>query len=67
MVSSNNTRYFQSVEKSTKKYNAALKSARSKQSIMNLYWRHKRQHEVLLKQHLKEEMQEIITIKKKFG
>jgi hypothetical protein len=33
---------------------------------MNLFWRHKREHEALLRRHLKEEMAEIIEIKKKF-
>jgi hypothetical protein len=34
--------------------------------MMNLYWRHKREHESLLKKHLKDEMAEIIQLKKKF-
>ena len=66
MVTSNSKSYFRIVEKSHRKYTAALKHARSRQSIMNLYWRHKREHESLLKKHLKEEMAEIIQLKKKF-
>ena len=66
MVTSNSKSYFRIVEKSHRKYTAALKHAKSRQSIMNLYWRHKREHESLLKKHLKEEMAEIIQLKKKF-
>ncbi len=66
MVTSNSKSYFREVERSHRTYTAALKRAGSRQSIMNLYWKHKHQHEVLLKKHLKEEMAEIIQIKKKF-
>jgi len=55
------------VEKSHRKYTAALRRARSRQAIMNLYWRHKREHEGLLRKHLREEMLEIINVKKKFN
>ncbi|MDE1728241.1 MAG: hypothetical protein KGH81_03550 [Thaumarchaeota archaeon] len=66
MVTSNSKSYFRVVEQSHRKYVAALKHARSRQSMMNLYWRHKREHECLLKKHLKDEMAEIIQLKKKF-
>jgi hypothetical protein len=66
MVTSNSKSYFQEVERSHRNYTSALKRAGSRQSVMNLYWRHKRQHEVLLKKHLREEMAEIVQIKKKF-
>jgi hypothetical protein len=66
MVTSNSKSYFRIVEASHRKYTTALKHARSRQSMMNLYWRHKREHESLLKKHLKEEMAEIIKLKKKF-
>ncbi|MEO9276893.1 MAG: hypothetical protein ABI340_03805 [Nitrososphaera sp.] len=66
MVTSNSKSYFRSVEKSHRKYTSNLRRARSRQSIMNLFWRHKREHEALLRRHLKEEMAEIIEIKKKF-
>ena len=66
MVTSNSKSYFLTVEKSHRKYAAALKHAQSRQSMMNLYWKHKREHEFLLKKHLKEEMAEIIQLKKKF-
>jgi len=54
MVSPNSKSYFREVEKSHRSYNAALRRAKSRQSVMNLYWRHKRQHEALLKRHLRD-------------
>ncbi len=66
MVTPNSKSYFRSVEKSHRKYTSKLRRARSRQSVMNLFWRHKREHEALLRRHLKEEMTEIIEIKKKF-
>jgi len=67
MVTTNSKSYFRMVEKSHRKYTAALRRARSRQAIMNLYWRHKREHEGLLRKHLREEMLEIINVKKKFN
>lgn len=66
MVTSNSKSYFRIVEKSHRKYAAALRHARSRQSMMNLYWKHKKEHESLLKKHLKDEMAELIQLKKKF-
>jgi hypothetical protein len=66
MVTPNSKSYFREVERSHRIYTAALKRARSRQSVMNLYWRHKRQHEALLKRHLKDEMVEVNQVKKKF-
>lgn len=66
MVTPNSQSYFREVERSHRKYTAALRRARSRQSVMNLYWKHKRQHETLLRKHLKDEMLEIIQVKKKF-
>jgi len=65
MVTSNSKSYFKTVEASHRKHTRAIKSARSKQGLMNLYWRHKREHEQLLKRHLREEMAEINRLKKK--
>jgi hypothetical protein len=65
MVTSNTKSYFRSVEKSHRKYTAAIKKARSRKSIMTLYWRHKREHEAILRKHLREEMAEINQLKKK--
>src|SRR5438128_2247203 len=59
-------RYLTKVERSHRRYTAALKRARSKQDAMNLYWRHKREHEVLLRRHLREALLELKEIKKKF-
>ncbi|HJU12984.1 MAG TPA: hypothetical protein VJ792_00825 [Candidatus Nitrosotalea sp.] len=66
MVTTNSKSYFREVEKSHRKYNAALRRARSRQAVMNLYWRHKKQHEALLQRHLREEMVDVVQIKKKF-
>jgi len=65
MVTSNSKSYFRAVEASHRTYTRAIKQARTRQGIMNLYWRHKRQHEQLLKSHLRGEMAEINKLKKK--
>ena len=46
-------------------YAAALRRAKSRQSILNAYWKHKRDHERLLRQHLREELNDIKRIKGK--
>ncbi len=46
-----------------KQFNAALKRAKSRQAVLNAYWKHKAQHERLLKQHLKQEMAQVKQIK----
>ena len=48
-----------------RQFNAALKKAKSKQAVLNAYWKHKAQHERLLKQHLKEEMAQVNRVKSK--
>jgi hypothetical protein len=65
MVTSNSKSYFKTVEASHRTYTKAIRKARTRQGIMNLYWKHKRQHEQLLKKHLRDEMAEINKIKKK--
>lgn len=66
MVTPNSKSYFREVDKSHRKYTAELKRAGSRQAVMNLYWRHKRQHEALLRKHLKDEMVQVNLVKKKF-
>jgi hypothetical protein len=66
MVTPNSKSYFREVERSHRKYNAALRRAGSRQSVMNLYWKHKRQHEALLRKHLRDEMVQVNLVKKKF-
>ena len=46
-------------------FNVQLKRAKSRQAVINAYWKHKAQHEKLLKQHLKEEMAQVNRIKSK--
>ena len=48
-----------------KQFNTAVKRAKSRQAVLNAYWRHKAQHERLLKQHLKEEMAQVNRVKSK--
>ena len=48
-----------------RQFNAALKRAKSRQAVLNAYWKHKAQHEKLLKQHLKEEMADVNRRKSK--
>ena len=46
-----------------RQFQASLKRAKSRQSVLNAYWAHKRQHERLLKKHLREEMAQLIALK----
>ena len=64
-VRENMASYVNQVNAMHRQYQSALKRARSRQSILNLYWAHKRQHERLLKKHLREEMAQVTRIKNK--
>ena len=46
-----------------RQFNAAIKRAKSRQAVLNCYWKHKAQHERLLKKHLKEEIAQVNKIK----
>ena len=46
-----------------RQFQAALKRAKSRQAVLNCYWKHKAQHERLLKKHLKEEIAQVNRIK----
>lgn len=48
-----------------RKYQTALKRAKSRQSVLNAYWKHKKESERLLARHLKDEMAEVKRIKGK--
>ncbi|MBC8482585.1 MAG: hypothetical protein H8D50_02410 [Thaumarchaeota archaeon] len=48
-----------------RQFNTALKRAKTRQAVLNAYWKHKAQHEKLLKQHLKEEMADVNRKKNK--
>lgn len=50
-----------------KKFQNAVKRAKSKQSLNKAYSVHKREHERLLKKHLREETAMINKLKKKLG
>ncbi len=64
-VRENMASYVNQVNALHRQYQSALKRARSRQSVLNLYWAHKRQHERLLKKHLREEMVQVTRIKNK--
>lgn len=49
-------KYTSLVNASDKRFGAALKRAKSRQDVLNAYWRHKREHEKLLARHLKGEL-----------
>ena len=46
-----------------RQFQAALKRAKSRQAVLNCYWKHKAQHENLLIKHLKEEIAQVNRIK----
>jgi len=48
-----------------RQFNAALKRAKSRQAVLNAYWKLKALLEKLLNQHLKEEMAQVKRIKSK--
>ena len=47
--------YTSDVAKSHKKFTNALNRAKTRQACLNAYWKHKKEHENLLKKHQKEE------------
>jgi hypothetical protein len=57
--------YVRGVAAIHRKYQTALKHSRSRQSVLNAYWRHKKESERLLARHLKDELAEIKRIKGK--
>ncbi len=65
MVTSNTKGYCRSVEQSHRKYTVAIRKAKTRQGVMNIYWRHKREHEAILRRHLREEMMQVNAIKRK--
>jgi len=53
------TSYTAQVAKSHKKFSNALGKAKTRQSCLKAYYRHKKEHESLLKRHLKEELTQV--------
>ena len=51
--------YTTDVAKSHKKFTTALKRAKSRQACLNAFCKHKKEHENLLKKHLKEELADV--------
>jgi len=64
-VRENMASYVNQVNTMHRQFQSTLKQASSRQSVLNLYWAHKRQHERLLKKHLREEMAQVTRIKNK--
>lgn len=48
-----------------RQFKSSLQRARTRQSVLNAYWKHKRDHERLLRKHLKEEEALVKKIKSK--
>ena len=57
--------YTKEVAASHRKFQAALKRAKTRQAVMNVYWKHKKEHERMLAKHLKEEMAQVNRVKSK--
>ena len=51
--------YAAQVAKSHKRFNSALGRAKSRQACLKAYYSHKKEHERLLKSHLKEELSQV--------
>ena len=50
--------YTKAVAASKRRFQTALKRARTRQAVLNAYWKHKKEHERMLAKHLKEEFSE---------
>ena len=48
-----------------KKFLASIKKAGTRKAVLDLYWKHKKEHELLLAKHLKEEFVAVNKIKSK--
>ncbi|MFN3654176.1 MAG: hypothetical protein ACK4TO_02480 [Candidatus Nitrosotenuis sp.] len=57
--------YVRGVAAIHRKYQIALRRAKSRQAVLNAYWKHKKESERLLAKHLKDEMAEVKRIKGK--
>lgn len=57
--------YTSQVNAAHKKFQASLKRAKSRQAVLNAYWKHKKEHEQILAKHLKEELAQVNKIKGK--
>ena len=51
--------YTAQVAKSHKRFNLALERAKTRQACLKSYYSHKKEHESLLKRHLKEELTQV--------
>ena len=59
--------YTSEVAKSHKKFTSQLNRAKTRQACLNAYWKHKKEHEALLRKHLKEELAQVNKKKAKIA
>ncbi len=59
--------YTKAVVASQRRFQTALKRARTRQAVLNAYWKHKNEHERMLAKHLKEEFSETNRRKNKIA
>ncbi len=59
--------YTKAVAASQRRFQIALNRARTRQAVLNAYWKHKKEHERMLSQHLKEEFRETNRRKNKIA
>ena len=57
--------YTKEVASSHRRFQSAVKHAKTRQAVMNAYWKHKQDHERILAKHLKEELRDVNRIKSK--
>ena len=53
--------------KKSQKFTSQLSRAKTRQACLNAYWKHKKEHETLLKRHLKEELAQVNKKKAKIA
>jgi hypothetical protein len=59
--------YTTEVAKSHKKFQTALNKAKTRRACLNAYWKHKKDHEAILRRHLKGELAQVNKKKSKIA
>ena len=59
--------YTKAVAASHKRFQTELKQAKTRQAVLNAYWKHKKEHERILAKHLQEEFAETNRRKNKIA
>lgn len=65
LMGSSAASYARGVAAIHRKYQSAIKHAKTRQAVLNAYWKHKKESELLLARHLRDEMGEVKRIKAK--